>query len=233
MRSPDWSAPKARGHMITEGRTTSATKTDALQHPVFARFYMRLAGLAERLGAAEHRTRLLAGLTGRVIEVGAGHGPNFRHYPSTVCEVLAVEPEDTLRAHAQKAAENAPVTVKVVAGNADDLPAANRSMDAAVLSLVLCSVPDPAHAMAEIARVLRPGGELRFYEHVRSPRAPAGLIEDVISPLWSRAAGGCRPNRHTVATIGAGGFVIDELDQIPFGLTHVLGCAHLAFGLAP
>ena len=70
--------------MITEGRTTSATKTDALQHPMFARFYMRLAGLAERLGAAEHRTRLLAGLAGQVIEVGAGHGPYFRHYPSTV-----------------------------------------------------------------------------------------------------------------------------------------------------
>ena len=103
--------------MITEGRTTSATKTDALQHPMFARFYMRLARLAERLGAAEHRTRLLAGLTGQVIEVGAGHGPNFRHYPSTVREVLAVEPEDTLRAHAQQAAENAPVTVKVVAGS--------------------------------------------------------------------------------------------------------------------
>ena len=84
---------------------------------MFARFYMRLAGLAERLGAAEHRTRLLAGLTGQVIEVGAGHGPNFRHYPSTVREVLAVEPEDTLRAHAQQAAENAPVTVKVVAGS--------------------------------------------------------------------------------------------------------------------
>src|SRR5829696_9533572 len=89
------------------------------------------------------------------------------------------------------------------------------------------SVPNPARALTEISRVLRRGGELRFYEHVRSSRTSVGLIQDVITPLWSRAAAGCHPNRRTVAAIGAAGFVVDDLDQIPFGLPHVIGRAHL------
>jgi SAM-dependent methyltransferase len=201
------------------------TGTRAFQHPVFARLYMPLADVLERHGAADHRAKLLAGLSGTVLEVGAGHGLTFAHYPETVTAVLAIEPEDTLRRHARKAAESAPVPVTVVAGHANDLPAADHSMDAVVVSLVLCSVPSPAKAMAEIARVLRPGGELRFYEHVRSSRTLVGVIQDAFTPLWSRAAGGCHPNRDTLASIGAAGFVVDELSQFPFGLPHVIGRA--------
>jgi ubiquinone/menaquinone biosynthesis C-methylase UbiE len=196
------------------------------QHPGFARLYMWLGGFMDRHGAQEHRDRLLAGLSGRVVDVGAGHGLTFPRYPSTVSEVLAVEPDDTLRAHASRAAESASVSVTVVAGQADDLPAQNGSMDAAVVSLVLCTVPDPAHALAEIARVLRPGGELRFYEHVRSPRAPVAMLQDLVTPVWSLVAGGCHPNRSTMAVIEASGLVIDEVERVPFGLTHVLGRAH-------
>jgi SAM-dependent methyltransferase len=118
-----------------------------------------------------------------------------------------------------------PVAITVVAGHAEELPAADGSMDAAVTSLVLCSVPAPATALAQIARVLKPGGEFRFYEHVRSPRRVVGLAQDLIAPLWSLAAGGCHPNRDTAAAIRSAGFRIEELDRIPFGVTHILGRA--------
>ena len=114
-----------------------------------------------------------AGLTGRVVEVGAGNGLNFGHYPATVTEVVAVEPEPYLRERAEEAARAAPVDVTVVVGLADALPAEDGAFDAAVASLVLCSVPDQAGALAELRRVVRPDGELRFYEHVSLPAGAA------------------------------------------------------------
>lgn len=129
---------------------------------------LRIGKAAEAKGAAEHRDELLAGLTGRVIEVGAGNGLNFRHYPTSVTEVVAIEPEPYLRERAQASAKASPVTVTVVDGTADQLPADDASFDAGVASLVLCSVDDQATALGELRRVIRPGGELRFYEHVVS-----------------------------------------------------------------
>lgn len=206
---------------------------EAYQHPRFARAYLRGVELADRRGAADHRRRLLEGLSGRVIEVGAGSGANFPHYPAAVTEVVAVEPDDTLRAHAEREARRAPVPVSVVAGHAEELPGGDAAFDAAVASLVLCSVPSPPAALAELARVLRPGGELRFYEHVRSARALLGLLEDAVVPLWARAAGGCHPNRDTLAGIQGAGFEVDAVERFAFApqplippLTHVLGRAH-------
>jgi SAM-dependent methyltransferase len=201
------------------------------QHPRFAKAYQRIAATSDARGGAEHRRRLLTGLTGRVIEIGAGNGRNFPHYPTTVSEVVAVEPDDRLRALAERAAADAPVTVTVVAGHADALPGDAGTYDAAVVSLVLCSVPDPARTLTEIRRVLRPGGELGVYEHVRSPGL-RGRFEDAIAPLWSRAGGGCHPNRNTAETIAASGFDIDQLDRFMFrsmpllpGSVHILGAA--------
>ncbi|UWZ59787.1 class I SAM-dependent methyltransferase [Dactylosporangium aurantiacum] len=185
-------------------------------------------------GAAAHRARLVAGLSGTVVEVGAGTGACFAHYPAQVTAVLAVEPDPYLRDLATKAATGAPVPVTVVAGTAECLPAEPGTFDAAVCSLVLCSVADPDAALAEIRRVLRPGGQLRFYEHVRSERRLVGLLEDAATPLWSRLAGGCHPNRDTAATIARGGFTITDLDRFGFApapltprTAHLLGRAEL------
>jgi ubiquinone/menaquinone biosynthesis C-methylase UbiE len=194
--------------------------------------YERISLESEQRGTAEHRDRTLAGLSGRVIELGAGNGLNFGHYPSTVTEVLAVEPEDRLRALAEEAAATAAVPVRVLAGHADALPAPDASFDAAVASLVLCSVPDPAGALAEIRRVLRPGGQLRFFEHVRSANPWLGLAQDAITPLWSRLGGGCHPNRDTAAAIRAAGFHLEQLETVCYAPlrfipphTHILGRA--------
>ncbi|GAA1993109.1 hypothetical protein GCM10009838_66350 [Catenulispora subtropica] len=147
-------------------------------------------------GALAHRRQLVAGLGGRVVEIGAGHGPNFALHPREVAEVLAVEPEATMRAAAAPAA---PVPVRVVAGHAGSIPVPDGGADAMVSSLVLCSVlPDQGEALAEIVRVLRPGGELRFYEHVRSTGAVGGRLQDALTPLWRRVTGNCHPNRATL-----------------------------------
>ncbi|MFI7676324.1 class I SAM-dependent methyltransferase [Actinophytocola sp. NPDC049390] len=195
--------------------------------------YERISRESEQRGTADYRDRALAGLSGRVIEIGAGNGLNFAHYPDTVTEVMAVEPEDRLRALAEKAAEHAPVPVRVVPGHANALPVEDNSLDAAVASLVLCSVPDVGGALVEIRRVLRPGGELRFFEHVRSAKPWFGLLQDAITPLWSRAGGGCHLNRDTAAAIRAAGFDIDELDRFSYAPlrwvpahAHILGRAH-------
>lgn len=200
----------------------------AFQHPRFARMYERISRESERRGTAEHRDRALAGLAGRVIEIGAGNGLNFAHYPTTVTEVLAVEPEDHLRALAEQAATQALVPVRVVPGHADALPAGDATFDAAVASLVLCSVPQVAGALAEIRRVLIPGGELRFFEHVRSGQPLLGLLQDAITPLWSCAAGGCHPNRDTAAAIRAAGFHIEQLDRFCYApLRFIPAHAHI------
>jgi SAM-dependent methyltransferase len=203
---------------------------DRFQHPRFARAYLEASRIADLRGGYEHRRRLLAGLTGRVIEIGAGNGRNFPHYPDGVTSVVAVEPDDTLRQAAEHAAKKVRLPVQVVAGHSEALP--DGPFDAAVLSLVLCTVPSPARALAQLAQVLKPGGELRFYEHVRSTNPVFALLEDLIAPVWRRAAAGCHPNRDTLAAIERAGFAITETTRFAFSpqpalprLAHILGRA--------
>jgi ubiquinone/menaquinone biosynthesis C-methylase UbiE len=186
-----------------------------IENPRFARYFARYGARREAQGNAELRAEMLAGLTGRVIEVGAGTGLNFRHYPEGV-EVVAVEPEPTLRGKAQAAARPAPVPVTVVDGVAADIPAEDGSADAVVVSGVLCSVADVPAALAEFRRVLKPLGELRFYEHVRSSHALRGRFQDLADPLWSRLMGGCRPNRDTLTTVRAAGFHVERWREFSF-----------------
>ncbi|WP_440102565.1 class I SAM-dependent methyltransferase [Streptosporangium sp. H16] len=188
--------------------------TPRIGHPVFARFYTRVSQVMERRGMAEHRQRLLAGLAGRVIEVGAGNGLNFAHYPATVARVVAIEPEPRLRAIARHAAKAAPVPVDVTAGLAERLPAADESFDAAVVSLVLCSLPDPGAALKEMLRVLKPGGQLRFLEHVRADTPGLVRWQRLLdTTVWPYLAGGCHTGRDSAAAIRESGFTIDRLER--------------------
>lgn len=177
--------------------------------------WLRAAPAMDARGAAEHRARLLEGLQGVVVEVGAGAGSNFAHYPDAVTRVIAVEPDETLLAAAQAAAGP---RIEVSEGVAEALPLGDGEADAVVMSLVLCTVPEPATALAEARRVLRPGGELRFYEHV-IPHGGAARLGAVLadrSGLWPALAGGCHPARDTEASIRAAGFEVTTRERFPF-----------------
>ncbi len=207
----------------------------AIHHPVFARLYARLSPGSEHRGSGAHRRELLAGLNGRIIEVGCGNGLNFAHYPPEVTEVIAVEPEPYLRHVAQRRTANATVKVTVVDGRAEHLPATDGAFDAAVTSLVLCSVDDVLAALSEIRRTLRPGGQLRFYEHVRSTAVRHATLQRVLAPAWQQLGGGCHPDRDTERYITRSGFEIEQTrrfdfcpgPRIPLGLVspHILGQA--------
>lgn len=198
----------------------------------FGRSFARVGPRIDARGAAEHRRRLVEAAYGVVVEIGAGYGATFPFYPSAVTGVLALEPDPTLRGLARAAASKAPVPVTVQDGVAEALPAVDASVDVVVSSLVLCSVADQAAALAEVTRVLRPGGLLLFYEHVRSAHRVLGAAEDLLTPLWSRLAGGCHPNRDTAAAIAGAGLTVEALERFGFSalpgnprLAHVLGVA--------
>jgi ubiquinone/menaquinone biosynthesis C-methylase UbiE len=188
-----------------------------MNRPLFARILARVSATAERKGGAAHRDRMLSGLRGRVIEVGAGTGVNFAHYPAEVAEVVAVEPEPNIRAMAAAAARSAPVPVSVVDGLADRLPADEGSMDAGVAAALLCSVPDPERTLAELARVIRPGGELRFYEHVRADTPAMARVQRLMdATVWPRVFGGCPTTRDTEAAIVQAGFALERCERFSF-----------------
>jgi ubiquinone/menaquinone biosynthesis C-methylase UbiE len=207
----------------------------AVRHPIFARVYERYSRLMEREAGA-HRDQLLAGLSGRVVEIGAGNGLNFSRYPGSVSEVVALEPEAYLRAKAERAAQLVPVRIRVGNATASPLPLPPASFDAAVASLVLCTVPDPASALAELRRVLKPGGELRFMEHVRSDRPRKARVQERLDRwgVWPRLVGGCHCARDTLSAIEAAGFAVEGVRRVDIGpawaLTnpHVIGIARSA-----
>lgn len=200
---------------------------------MFARIYTRLARGAEARGGAAHRRSLLADTAGRVLELGAGAGANFAHYPDTVGEVVAVEPEPHLREQAHRAAVDAAVHVSVHAGEAGGLDFPDGSFDAGVVSLVLCTVPDQHRALAELFRLIRSGGTLHFYEHVRARSRGEARIQDLAdATFWPRIAGGCHLGRDTATAITAAGFELESCERFAFSparylppAAHILGVA--------
>jgi ubiquinone/menaquinone biosynthesis C-methylase UbiE len=166
---------------------------------------------AEKRGNADHRREALAGLSGRVIEVGAGTGLNFRHYPSSVAAIVATEPEPYLRGVAEDAARDAPAPVRIVDWVAETLEVDGGSFDAGVASLVLCSVGDPERALGELFRVIRPGGELRYYEHVQAWTPRLARVQRAVDRLGlPRVAGGDHVSRETGKLIREAGFVVEH-----------------------
>jgi ubiquinone/menaquinone biosynthesis C-methylase UbiE len=188
-------------------------------------------------GHDDRRRRLVSHLSGRVVEIGAGAGLTFHHYPRAVTSVIAVEPDARRRATAADAAQRARVPIAVVAGVAEALPLADGVVDAAVASLALCSVADAAAALAELRRVLRPGGELRFLEHVIAERGPLRLLQRLAAPVYSRIPDGCHIDRDTVAKIARAGFAIEACERFMHAdgalepaIPHVIGRARTDAG---
>src|SRR3954466_12015483 len=206
---------------------------EKVEHPFFARFYLRMASGRKARGEDEYRTELLGGLSGRVVEVGAGNGLNFPLSPEPVDPVVAVDPEPLLREAATKSAREAPVPIEVIDAVSGRLPVEDGSFDAGVASLVLCSVPDQRRALAEFHRVIRPGGELRFYEHVVAQRTiPAGLQRVADATFWPRVGGGWHLSRDTGAAIEQAGFKVETSKRFSFTpgapvppIPHILGVA--------
>jgi 2-polyprenyl-3-methyl-5-hydroxy-6-metoxy-1,4-benzoquinol methylase len=180
--------------------------TSTVDNPLFARVWTWMAS-HEPESVKRLRRENLAGLSGRVLEVGAGTGTNFELYPDTVTEVVAVEPEHRLAVLARQAAATASVPVTVSTETVEQFAAAE-PFDAAVCSLVLCSVEEPDQVVRQLLSILKPGGELRYFEHIASSGWRSRLQRLADATIWPKMAGNCHAHRHTEQTIIDAGFKV-------------------------
>ncbi|MEZ0051646.1 SAM-dependent methyltransferase [Mycobacterium sp. MAA66] len=184
----------------------------AVDNPFFARMWIAMSS-RERRFMKQLRRENLAGLSGRVLEIGAGTGTNFEFYPDTVTEVVAVEPEARLAVLAQQAAVTAPVPVTVRTQTVEQFDT-DELFDAVVCSLVLCSVGEPEDVLQQMYSRLRPGGELRYFEHVAS-LGPRGRVQSFFdATFWPRVSGNCHAHRHTEETIVGAGFQVTAARRV-------------------
>ena len=180
------------------------------QHPFVASFYDLLMVPNDWLGLRRQRARLAEAATGRVLEIGTGTGLNLSHFTQAT-EVVAIDPDPHMLKRAARRVSQAPCPVRLEVLAGESMPFPSEDFDTVVISLTLCTIPDPAEALLEAGRVLKPGGSLIFLEHVRSPRPSTARFQDFITPYWRRIAGGCHTNRETLDTIAANGFEITSL----------------------
>jgi ubiquinone/menaquinone biosynthesis C-methylase UbiE len=198
---------------------------------VFARVYDRAFTKVEERGLRDSRHELLAPLTGRVLEIGAGTGLNLAHYPASVSELVLVEPEEAMARQLEQKPDARRATV--VRASAEKLPFPDSHFDAVVSTLVLCSVPDPGAALGEIRRVLRPDGRLMFIEHVRSTDPKLARWQDRLNPPWRAFNLGCNCNRDTEAAIRAAGLEVVDIDHRRFEGAPVLVSPVIAGSASP
>ena len=206
----------------------------AHRHRVFAPLYAGLVALGERGTLGRWREEVLAPASGRLLVVGVGPGRDLDHVPAAVTQVVAVEPNPAMRLFAGRRAaalRARGVPTALVSAVGESLPLPDRSVDSALVSLVLCSVDDPGAVVAELHRVLVPGGPLLVLEHVRAERGRLAGLQDRLDPAWVRVAGGCHPNRRTRDLLESGGFdtggVADVVLRagLPHLAPHLLGVA--------
>ena len=170
---------------------------------IFAAGYEHWTRAAERAGLRDHRARMLAGLSGHVVEIGPGPGLNFPYYPDAVTDLTLAEPEDAMADRLDDRFAASGRAGRVVRAPAEELPVEDGSADHVVATFVLCTVDDPQQALREIKRVLKPGGSFVFMEHVRAREPSLAAWQDRLEPLWRRFGNGCRCNRPTPETIEA------------------------------
>jgi SAM-dependent methyltransferase len=192
-----------RTRLTIDEQHVGAATPDRLGSRFGALIYDPFLVRGERLGMRARRADLLGAATGRVLEIGAGTGLNLQHYPLGAEELLLTEPEPAMlrRLRARAAGSHRPTPTEVALSAADALPADDASVDTVVSTLVLCTIPDVDAALAEIVRVLRPGGRLLFVEHVRADDARLARSQDRWAGPWAAFAMGCRCNRDTLAAL--------------------------------
>ena len=177
---------------------------------IFAWGYDRFQARMEREFFGQIRSDMLAGASGRVVEIGSGTGANLEHYPRTIEELVCTEPEEPMARRLREKAAGTGLPVRVVEAPAERLPFDDDSFDTAVAALVLCTVTDPRAALDEIARVLKPGGRFIFLEHVRAEDPGLARWQDRLHPLWLRFGHGCNCNRATLETIDSSALTIES-----------------------
>jgi ubiquinone/menaquinone biosynthesis C-methylase UbiE len=189
---------------------------------ILALVYDPFLWLGEIAGMHRRRSALLGGARGRVVEIGSGTGLNVAHYPDGIVELVLIEPDAAMRRRLARRLQRHGRVARVVDAPAERLPLADASVDTVVSTLVLCTVNDPERTLGEIARVLRPDGQLLFIEHVRaSSRFLAACQDNLVQP-WRRFAGGCRCNRRTVELMRACGFAVAADDVVWRGMPAIV-----------
>ncbi len=169
------------------------------------------------------RARVAAGLSGEVLEVGFGSGRNVPHLPPSVTRLLAVDPAVVGRRLAADRIAASPVPVEFVGLDGQSLPVEDESVDHVLVTWSLCTIPDVERALGEVHRVLRPGGSLHFVEHGRSPKPSAARLQDRMTPVWRRVAGGCHLNRPIPELLAAAGLTVERLDSYRAGGPEIVG----------
>src|SRR5215207_1968793 len=187
--------------------------SDLLWAPLFARGYDRFTKSTEDAGLRDVRRALLARARGRTLEIGAGTGVNVELYPESVTELVLTEPDGHMRRQLERKLATIGRPAEVVDAGAERLPLPDASIDTAVATLVFCTIPDPGAALAEIARVVKPGGRLLFLEHVRSDEPRTARWQDRLERPWGWFGRGCHPNRDTLATIEASELEVAEVER--------------------
>ena len=204
---------------ITERR---GSPSSAAWLRILALSYDPFLWLGEMAGMRRRRSMLLSDACGRVVEIGAGTGLNIAHYPEDVAELVLIEPEPGMRRKLSRRAERHGRAARIVDAPAERLPLADASVDTVVSTLALCTVGEPESALREIARVLRPDGQLLFIEHVRASSRFLAACQDKLLQPWRRFAGGCLCNRPTVELMRACGFTVAAEDVVWRGMPAIV-----------
>jgi ubiquinone/menaquinone biosynthesis C-methylase UbiE len=181
----------------------------AIRRRVFAALYDRVSKGSEEAGLREERRQLLAAAAGATLEIGAGTGLNLEHYPEAVTRLVLAEPDEHMRRRLARRVSEVRPSTEIVAAGVEGLPFPDGSFDTVVVTFVLCSVPQQEAALAEVTRVLKPGGRLLFLEHVRSDDEKLAKWQDRITPLYNVV--GCNPNRDTLAAIEASALAVETV----------------------